>query len=88
MLTLVRDPAHTIELGEDTLVYVGLSDATFTLPLASGTGRKHTVKNASKKVVLVDAGANGLMDGFRTLKVFPGNAFTLLDYDANLWGIL
>jgi hypothetical protein len=60
---------------------------TVTLPVASASGRKITVKNIGAGAVTVDGNSSDTIDGIANQVLSQWDALTVVDYVANAWVI-
>ncbi len=87
-ISIQTGATYTVLATDDTIVCNRASAMTVTLPAATGSGKKYTIKNINTGVVTIDGNAAETIDGDATQDLNQWDCAQIIDYAAGTWAIV
>jgi hypothetical protein len=85
---IISGQTHTINTDYSQYVYSGTLSGVVTLPSATGSGRRFTLKNAVSSTVQLKGGGTQTIDGDLTQNLYEEESIDVIDIINGKWSIV
>ena len=85
---LTKTADYVITNADEVIVCNKTTAILITLPAATGSGKRVTIKNIGVGLATVDANSSETIDGETTQTLSQDDSIQVVDYAANKWAIL